>query len=298
MKKPLILVLKVLALTVIMFLCFAIAGVLIEKHAGTAGSDQGSVAGPLLLACLLNTIVLTYLIMRSRWWGWRLAFAVFVAFYGTTTLMSQIETAVFVTGLPAGLLPRLFIAGGVAAAPFSFLAVLILGRSRAHTVATAASGSAAVPVDQWMWKLGVIMIAYVALYFGFGYFVAWRNPDLRAYYGGIDEGSFLAQMASVLTNQSWLVPLQMGRALLWTAIAWPIVRMTAAGRLEVSIALGCVFAVLMTSMLLIPNPLMPQTVRYSHIREIAPSNFLLGLLIGWLLTQRRTPAPVEGLSSS
>lgn len=295
MKKPLTLVLKVLALTVIMFLCFAVSGVLIEKHAGTPGSDQGSVVGPLLLACLLNTIVLTYLIMRSRWWGWRLASAIFVAFYGTTTLMSQIETAVFVRNLPAGLLPRLFLAGVVAAVPFSFLAVLILGRSRAHKVAAATSASAAVPAAQWMWKLCVIMIAYVVLYFGFGYFVAWRNPHLRSYYGGIDEGSFFAQMAAVLANQSWLVPLQMARALLWTAIAWPIVRMTAAGRLEVSLALGCVFAVLMTSMLLIPNPLMPETVRYSHIHEIAPSNFLLGLLIGWLLTQRRTPAPVEAL---
>jgi hypothetical protein len=94
MERILILVLKVPALTVIMFLCFAVAGALVPLRAGTAGGDQGSVTGPLLLACLLNTILLAYLIIRSRWRGWRLIAAVFVAFYGTTTLMSQIETAV------------------------------------------------------------------------------------------------------------------------------------------------------------------------------------------------------------
>jgi hypothetical protein len=37
---------------------------------------------------------------------------------------------------------------------------------------------------------------------------------------------------------------------------------------------------------------MPETVRYSHIIEIAPSNFLFGMLIGWLLTSRRAAALV------
>lgn len=286
MKKLFILVMKVLALTVAMFLCFAVAGPLVAQKAGTAGGGQGPVAGPLLLACLLNTIVLTYLIIRSRWSGWPLISAVFLAFYGTTTLMAQIETAVFVTHLPAGILPRLFLAGGVAAAPFSIVAAVVLGRGRAHTVAPAASVFATFPIAEWLWKLSVIMLAYLVLYFGFGYFVAWRNPDVRAYYGGVDEGSFLGQMAAVLHTQPWLVPLQMARALLWTAIAWPLVRMTTAGRLEGSVAVGCVFAVLMTSMLLIPNSLMPEAVRYTHIREIAPSNFLFGMLLGWMLKQR------------
>lgn len=287
MKRILILALKVPILTGIMFLCFVGAGVLVPLQVSTAGGDLGSVTGALLLACALNTIVLANLIIRSQWRGWRLIATVFVAFFGTTTLMSQIETAVYVTQLPAGTLPRLFLAGGLVAAPFSFLAVVVLGRGRANTVAAASSVSVGETASEWAWKLSVITLAYLVLYFGFGYFVAWRNPELRAYYGGIDEGSFFAQMATVLGKQPWLVPFQMARALLWTAIAWPIVRMTAAGRLEVSVALGCAFAVLMTSMLLIPNPFMPESVRYSHIIEIAPSNFLFGMLIGWLLTWRR-----------
>ena len=294
MRKLLILILKVLALTIVMFLCFAGAGILVSLQAGTAGGDQGSVTGPLLLACLLNTIILAYLIIRSRWWGWRLIAAVFVAFYGTMTLMSQMETAVFVTRLPAGTLPRLFLAGLLVAAPFSFLAVVVLRRGRADgTLASAHSASLGATASEWAWKLSVVMLAYLLLYFGFGYFVAWRNPELRAYYGGSDEGSFLAQMAAVLGHRPWLVPFQMARALLWTAIAWPLMRMTAGGRLEASVALGCVFAVLMTSMLLIPNPLMPETVRHSHILEIAPSNFLFGMLIGGLLAPRRASYPAS-----
>ena len=130
MKSTFFLVLKVIALTIILFVCFVVAG----SIAGPRGDDQtpeqaGSAAAALLAVCVLNTLVLTYIILRSRWSGVRLMAAVFFVFYGVMTFMSQIETAVFVT-LPPGVLPRLFLMGALIAAPFSVLAVLILGKRK------------------------------------------------------------------------------------------------------------------------------------------------------------------------
>jgi len=82
----------------------------------------------LLEVCFLNTVVLAYLILRSRWTGWTLALTIFVVMYGVTTVMGQIETAFFITRLPPGMLPRLFVSGAIVAALFSPLAVVILGR--------------------------------------------------------------------------------------------------------------------------------------------------------------------------
>ncbi len=279
-------VLKVIALTILMFICFALASLVIGQESSSQPPDQaGAVVVPLLGVCLLNTIVLTHIIVRSRWGGWRLIATVFFVLFGTATFMSQIESAVFVTRLPPGMLPRLFLMGALIAAPFSVLAVLMLGKRRVEAMDTEHNTRLAMPAGEWAWKLTFIVSAYVTLYFTFGYFIAWQNPAVREYYGGLDEGSFLAHMGSVLQNTLWIIPFQVLRALCWVAIALPVVRMMAGGWHETALAIGLLFAVLMTSQLLLPNPYMPESVRMTHLMETASSNFVFGSLVGWLLTR-------------
>lgn len=278
-------VLKVIALTVILFVCYAVAGGVVEMQ-GAAREPADAAAGALALVavCFLDTIILTYVIVRSRWAGWRLMAAVFVVFYGTTTVLSQIETAVFVTRLPPGMLPRLFLMGVFVAAPFSALAVPILGKRKAEAE-SASNARLVMPSSEWVWKLAVIVAAYLILYFTFGYYVAWKNPAVREYYGGIDAGGFAGQLGRVLRDTPWLVPLQIVRALLWVAIALPVVRMLKGQWLETALVLALIFSVVMNAQLLLPNPYMPQAVRMAHLMETASSNFIFGFLIGWLFAR-------------
>jgi hypothetical protein len=276
----------VIALTIILFICFAVAGGVVGQQDSSQAPEQTGTAAMVLLAvCFLNTIVLTHIILRSRWAGWRLMATVFLVFYGVMTFMSQIESAVFVTRLPSGMLPRLFLMGALIAAPFSVLAVLILGKRKADIANTEPNSRLVMPTREWAWKLTVIAIAYLILYFTFGYFIAWQNPVVREYYGGIDEGSFFAHMSTVLANTFWLIPFQILRAILWVAIALPVIRMMKGQWQETALALGLLFAVLMNAQLLLPNPYMPEAVRMTHLIETASSNFIFGWLIGWLLTQ-------------
>jgi hypothetical protein len=284
-------VLRVLALTIVMFVCFAVGSLVLGQSSGAEPSEQsGAVALPLLTVCLLNTIVLAHVILRSRWGGWKLIAAVFFVFYGTMTFMSQIESAVFITTLPPGLLPRIFLMGVLIAAPFSMLAVLILGKKRADLASAERNTRLVMTPGDWAWKVAVLAAAYVLLYFTFGYFIAWQNPTLREYYGGVDEGGFLVHMGTVARDTPWVFPFQVLRGLFWIAIALPLVRMMRGGWQETAVAVGLVFAVLMTAQLLLPNPYMPETVRMTHLVETASSNFLFGLLVGWLLT-RGQPLP-------
>ncbi|MEW6405891.1 MAG: hypothetical protein AB1649_29210 [Chloroflexota bacterium] len=53
------------------------------------------------------------------------------------------------------------------------------------------------PARQWMWKLAAIALAYLILYWCAGYFIAWQNPELRAFYGQPGEAvSFFAHLAN------------------------------------------------------------------------------------------------------
>jgi hypothetical protein len=136
----------------------------------------------------------------------------------------------------------------------------------------------------------LIVIAYLVIYFTFGYFIAWKSPAVRAYYGGTDPGSLLAQIKSVLRDTPLLLPLQAVRAILWTAIAVPVIRMMKGRWWEAGLAVALLFAVVMNSQLLLPNPLMPQEVRMVHLVETATSNFLFGWFVVWVLRGWRQSA--------
>jgi len=243
----------------------------------------------LLAVCLLQVMVMTHLILRSRWTGWRLVAATFFIFYGVTTFMPQIESAVFLTHLPRGTVPRLFLMGALIAAPFSVLAVLILGKRKAVPRDTDGDTQLAMPASEWVWKLTVIAVVYVILYFTFGYFVAWKNPAVRAYYGGSDPAGFISHITSLVRQEPLLFLLQALRALLWTAIAAPVIKMMKGEWWESGLAVALLFAV-MTSQLLLPNPLMPPEVRMVHLTETATSNFLFGWLVV-LILRRHTALP-------
>lgn len=284
MKTALLTLLKVIALTITLFICFAVAAGVVGLAEDPAQPEPGAAAaGMLLLVCLIEAAILAYLILRSRWSGWRLIGTVFVVFYGVTTFMTQIESAVFITRLPPGTLPRLFLMGALIAAPFSVVAVAVLGKWRAAPAGAEPEPRLVMPRGEWAWKLTLIAAAYVILYFTFGYFIAWQNPELRAYYGEGDPAGFFPHLGSVLRDRPWLVPFQVVRALCWVIIALPVIRMMQGQWLETAVALGVVFAVLMNAQILLPNPYMPATVRMTHLVETASSNFLFGLLVGWLL---------------
>jgi hypothetical protein len=278
--------LKLIALTIVMFLSFtvAVSVVGLTGNAEQPAAEPATAALVLLAVCFLNSLVLGYLITRSRWTGWRLMATIFFVFYGVMTFMGQIESAVFITRLPAGMLPRLFLMGLLIAAPFAVLAVVILGKRRHTALADESKQRPIIPFKEWAGKMAMLAVAYVILYFTFGHFIAWQSPAVREYYGGTDPGSFFAQMRITLRERLWLLPFQFLRGLMWILLALPVIRMLRAQRWETALAVGLLFAVVMNAQLLLPNPFMPEEVRMVHLVETATSNFIFGVLVGWVLS--------------
>jgi len=294
MKSRLLLLLRVIALVVLYFICFAtVSATLFHLPAEQSTPSEGNPALALMVVSCLNTIILSYVIIRSRWAGLKLIGAIFLILFGVTTLMPQIETAYFLTRLPPGMLPRIFVAGAMTAALFSMLAVVVLGKRRQVVLEKEGRSQLQMPFGEWVWKQAMIAVAYVILYFTFGYFIAWKSPAVRAYYGGSDPGSFLAQMNNVLRDTPWLLPLQVVRAMLWTALAVLVIRMMNGRFWEVGLVVALLFAVVMNTQLLIPNPFMPAEVRMVHLVETASSNFLFGWLVVWVLLFTRKPKTEE-----
>jgi hypothetical protein len=279
--------LKIAMLTILMTL-LTVAGTALTGLSANAGSgDAAAQAGAKLLAVLvvslLDTLLLCYFIVRSRLAGLALVAVTALLYYGMKTFTSQLETAYFVNSLPRAMLPALFLMTVPAALIWPPIAVLLFGKLRCKSE-PAPAGSLSMPLSEWIWKaLLVGAVIYPVLFFGFGYFVAWRNPDVRAYYGGVDNSNVIAYYINMFAHDPVVYPFEIMRGLLWFCLALPIV-LTWKGRpWEAALAVALMFALIENGQHLIPNPLMPASVRLSHFIETSSSNFLLGLATVGLL---------------
>jgi hypothetical protein len=240
----------------------------------------------LLILAVANTLLITALVLTSRWSGWKLALTLAAAYFGLVTVMMQIESWYFLTGLTFGpeFLPRLFVMGLPPAIIFIPIAVWVLGKGRAP-IGSAPDPASAMPVRQWAWKLAAITGVYLILYFSAGYFIAWQNPEVRAFYGqpGTPQ-PFFGHMASLLRQDPWLFPFQGVRAVLWVLFALPIIRGSKVSVWWTALLVGLLVSVPQNMGHIIANPLMPiASVRLSHLVETASSTFVFGMVIVWLL---------------
>ena len=275
---------------VLMIVAFIISGMISGADAVQLSPADEQLAGSvMMLVSVLNALILSYLALRSRWHGWKLAGALFLAQYGIETFMSQIETVVFNQALQLTLdqVVSLFVSGLVRALIFAPLAVWILGKTRRDESVPAENARLAFSPGQWALRLTILAALYVVVYFVFGYFVAWQSADLRQFYSGSTNIlPFFSHMAQSLSSDPLLAVIQFGRGYLWVLIVLPLVRMFKGGMLETCFALALTLAVLLSDFILFPNPYMPEIVRMAHFTELWSSMAVFGALTGWVLLKK------------
>jgi hypothetical protein len=299
MKTAAAFALRVLVLTLVLIIVLIIATNVVGMAPSPSASAQpestetaqaqqaASLLGPLLVYTFLVALVTAWIIQSSRWRGLKLIAALVFTFYGLMTFISQIESIAYLRAkMPPGLIKDLFVMGAVVAVLFVPLAVPIMGKIRgpeqphAERVLTMKSQAA---------RFGILAIVYVVLYYLFGYYVAWQNPELRLYYSGTTELKSLYQtMRSTVAGTPWMLAFQFGRGLLWALFAYPVVRMLNTRRIETAGIIAALFGV-WSFALLMPNPLMPASVAHSHFSETLWSDLLLGAIVGWALAADARP---------
>lgn len=305
-KNVLTTVVKVVVLSLVVAIVYAVSsGIFMATAAEYIDpADAGTAMRGIFVVGLVDVLVLSFVVVQSRWRGPALMAGLAVSFYGVQTFMGGIEAAVFLTPLgvylgsgstptiamPAEMITGLFLTGiplAVIAAP---LTVILFGKARRSNQETIIDRWPHMNVSQWAWKLAAIIVLYELLYFGFGYYVAWKNPAVQQFYQGTDPGSFLAQMRNVATATPLLILFQVIRALLWAGFALPIIGMTKHKPYVGALATACMLSIPMNIGHVIPNPFMPDAVRMAHFVETTTSTFIFGLLVFWLLHRAHTSA--------
>ena len=299
MKAAAVFALRVLVLTLVLIIVFIIATNVVGMEPAPSASAQpestpaaqaqraASLLRPLLVYTFLVALVSAWIIQRSRWRGLKLIAALTFTFYGLMTVITQIETIVYLRAkMPPGLIKSLFVMGAIVAVLFVPVAVLIMGKIRGPEQPPA---ERALTLKTMAARFAILALVYVVLYYLFGYYVAWQNPELRQYYSGTTElRSFYQMMRSTATGTPWMLAFQFGRGLLWALFAYPVVRMLNNRRIETAGIVAALFGV-WSFVLFMPNPLMPPSVAHSHFWETLWSDLLLGAIVGWVLAADARP---------
>ena len=294
------------AVLYLLYLLLFVLGTLPLSRALPAGaaSEPGLLdpAAGLLVIALVHVGMIAALVLTSRWHGWKLAITLGLVWYGAVTFLSQIETWYFLTTLSVdpGLLPALFLMGVPTAFVFVPAAVRLLGRGRVAGEAPSRRPEARRKGGGWVPKVAMAAVIYVALYWTAGYFIAWQNPELRAFYGRPGDAlPFLVHTAGTLRDDPWLLPFQLLRGALWALCALPVILGSRMHVWKTALLVALFFSLPQNVAHLLANPLMPlASVRLSHLVETALSHFVFGLVVTWILHRaRRAPDSAAGAGS-
>lgn len=278
MKKGIILGLKEILLTVILFVGMAVSSVIVGVH---ASKSSGNSLVPLLIYCVLNTIILTLFIINSKTSGLKLIGTTFIIYWGTQYFMTQIETLYFNAAVKMQLadIMRTVISGALSAIIFSSFAVLVLGRFKKKPTSVSDENPIKLRFTKLLPNATVLAFSYVIIYFTFGYFVAWQFADLRYFYSGSTQlVSFFQQIANQFQTDPMLPLFQVFRGFLWAGLAIIIIRSLGIKNWTTYIITGLLFSVLITTPLIFPNDYMPAPVRLAHSFELSASMLTFGVI--------------------
>jgi hypothetical protein len=139
-------------------------------------------------------------------------------------------------------------------------------------------------------RLGLIGILYLCVYMLFGYYVAWQFEALRVFYTDSPEkAGFWGQMAYNMRNNPVIFPFQIIRGILFGIFVLPLTNMLTKSK-TIFITGVCLVYVSTAALLIIPNPLFPDTVRLAHLIEMASSMLLFGIITGHILWKTKSEA--------
>lgn len=243
----------------------------------------------LLLSNAVTVVALSLLALRTEWRGWTLGLSV-ASIPVIVMVSSGMEGVLFLKNLHIDW-SRLILSSVIGALLITPLWMLLFGRpaatssERFHPFAAQSQG-------ERIWKFMLSTAAYPLLYFVAGSIV-W--PYIRDFY--LTQGP-LPRPASILLLQVLV------RGPIFVVVCLLLVRMLGLPRLSGALVAGAVFTVVTgIAPLLIPNPYLPDAVRWAHFCEVTSSNFVFAAFVAWLWGQPRlvrslAPAPSEALSHS
>ena len=286
-------VFKLILLTIIYTLAFIIANAIMPFSLGF--KELGSSSDPIgLLFMLINSgwvcFTIYFIIRHTTYRRKSLFFNLLFIMFFVQCFMTQIETLFFGSAFPV--LTKLDIILIMAASLIPLLVIIPLQmkffiNKTENTEDNPVIVKQPLNIKNVIIKFGIIGVIYLFVYMLFGYFVAWQFTELRLFYTDSTEKlNFFGQLLNNLKTNPIIYPFQIIRGILFAAFVFPLVKMIKENKIAF-ITSVCLVYLSTAIMLIIPNVLFPDIVRYGHLIEMLTSMLLFGLIVGNILWYKK-----------
>jgi len=255
------------------------------KQSTSNPSDSLKSLLSLFLLCTLNAIMVIWYTQKSYYSGKKLFINIFILIFGILSFMTQIETLYFNTTIQMPLLMILItVFTGAIIGIFSGIFAVKLKNNTKDQVENE-YGLKLFSLKKNIEKLIFLSFLYMIFYFFFGYFIAWQFPVLRQFYSGsTDILPLWTHMQNQVHQDAFLIVFQIFRGFLWTLIGYILLKgLSVKNKIERYILMGLLLSVPLATPLLVPNYFMPPGVRLGHFSELLIENFLLGVILTYIL---------------
>jgi len=283
-------ILKLTLLTIIHSLVFVTGNAIMPYSPGF--KELGSSSNPSgLFFMLLNsgwTCFTIYFIIKHTLYRGKALFLnlLFIMFF-VQCFMTQIETLFFGNAFPVLTKTDIFLIMMASLIPLMVIIPLIMKffieKTEEENIGITNQSLQAKPllnVKVILFKLGIIGVIYLFVYMLFGYFVAWQFEKLRIFYtGSAEKLGFFGQLLNNLVTNPVIYPFQIIRGILFAIFILPLIKMIDKNKTAFITSI-CLVYLSTAVMLIIPNALFPDIVRYGHLIEMFTSMLLFGLIVG------------------
>ncbi len=224
-----------------------------------------------ILSNFLVALLLGYYIYNSTLAGLKLSVSIFLIYFLIGHFNILIEAFIFnVTDREQTLFEIL--RGLLAAAIFCPLYVYML---RKHDIQAPLNFTPR-SFFGWLWRILVGNFIYLVFYISAGLILSITLPEMMDFYQ--DK---IPPIDLMIKTQLYL------RGFIFVGVAILIVRTLKGTKLKKAIFIGLVFAILGgIAPLIQPNELMPLYIRIGHSFEVGISNFVYGLVLAYLFSQK------------
>ena len=250
--------------------------------AATSNSDPSSILF-LFLNNLWLCVTIIYLVKHSNWLGNKLLFGTMFVLFMVYCFMTQIETWFF--GNAFAILTKMDI---VLITLTNFIPILVavplsikmFGKERKSS-----GNESLIETRDLVKKVIILGLCYVVVYFMFGYFIAWQFREVRVFYSGnAIKTSFIEKLILNYQENAIIYPFQFLRGILFTLSIMPLVYMMRGKSKALLISL-CLVYLCPAVVLIIPNILFPDMVRWAHFLEMMTSMFCFAVISWYVIVK-------------
>jgi len=222
-------------------------------------------------ANFLVSLVLGYYIIHSTYDGFKLCANVLIIYFIIGFFNIMIEALIFNVSDRAETVNSL-IGGLFLTLLYSPLYVYVLGKWESKSTSISFQPRS---IFSWIWKITITDLLYFVVYMLAGLTLIAVYPELIDFY------------EDKVPAFDLIFKTQLFRGLIFAGIALLVLRTTDLPPLKAALLIGAIFSVLGgIAPLIPPNELMPPNIRLAHGFEVGVSNFIYGIIVGYLLKQK------------